>query len=221
MLAVSQCPVCQGKTFSEFLSCTDHTVSHETFHLVKCENCGLVITAPRPDDSALSKYYLSDDYISHSNRSQSLLDKTYKFMRNFTLRWKVDLIQTNVTPSGPPTLKLLDFGCGTGEFLHQADRHGFQATGVEPSPVARAQAISLTNRSVHPDICLVNEKFHVITLWHVLEHIPDLNDILSHLTQRLEKNGIIFIARSEERRVGKECISRWAVDQYSKKRKDR
>ena len=194
MLAITQCPICQGKNFSEYLHCTDYTVSHETFTIVKCNSCGFLLTSPRPNDSDLGKYYLSDDYISHSNKSTSLVDQIYKISRSFTLKWKINLVKSNLNFNENATPRLLDFGCGTGEFLLKSKQHGFHVTGVEPSSIARDQATSLIQEKVSPDITNAEGTFDVITLWHVLEHIPDLNTIIEQLRSRLSKNGTMFIA---------------------------
>jgi 2-polyprenyl-3-methyl-5-hydroxy-6-metoxy-1,4-benzoquinol methylase len=190
ILEINQCPVCEGKTFTPYLRCIDHTVSHETFQLVQCETCEFILTSPRPDNESLSKYYLSDDYISHSNRSATLIDKAYQLSRNFSLRWKINLVRGD----SRETKKLLDFGCGTGEFLHAAKTNGFQVSGVEPSDIARSQASKLTNKKIRESVDEVEESFDVITLWHVIEHVPDLNVLIEQLKSRLAKNGTMFIA---------------------------
>jgi len=194
ILKITHCPICEGKTFTPYLSCTDYTVSHETFHLVKCETCQFIITSPRPDNEELSKYYLSDEYISHSNTSTSLIDKIYQISRNFSLQWKVDLIKSTSASRETTAKKILDFGCGTGEFLKEAKKNGYSITGVEPSDIARAQATELTEEKIHESISDAEGPFDFITLWHVLEHVPDLNDLLLKLSRLLTKNGTMFIA---------------------------
>ncbi len=193
MQHVTECPVCQESNFSYFLSCKDHTVSHETFQLLKCTGCSFVITTPRPDEKELDKYYLSDAYISHSNKSLSLIDKVYKVSRMFTLKWKYNLIRKYSVLSETPA-SILDFGCGTGAFLQECEKHKMRATGVEPSAIARTQAIQNTSAQIVPDIQDVQDKFDVITLWHVLEHVGKLNDTVHKLKNQLKESGTMFIA---------------------------
>lgn len=193
MYSIKVCPVCDGKVLEPFLSCTDHTVSHETFQLVKCVSCSFIITSPRPADNDLGKYYLSDDYISHSAKSTSLFDKVYKISRLFTLRWKINLIKDN-SANPPQPIRLLDYGCGTGDFLNTAKKNNFTICGVEPSSVARAHASILTGNKILEAIEETEERFNTITLWHVLEHIPDLNEKIAALKNRLAINGTMFIA---------------------------
>jgi 2-polyprenyl-3-methyl-5-hydroxy-6-metoxy-1,4-benzoquinol methylase len=193
MVPVTQCPVCEGKSFSPYLICEDHTVSHETFILIKCEACHFVITSPRPESEALGHYYLSDDYISHAKKSKSIFDIVYKISRLYTLRWKLNLIKENILNEKVPG-KILDFGCGTGEFLEKCRQGGFHTTGVEPSDTARMHASALTATNIYRSADEVNDTFHVITLWHVLEHIPDLNESIHQLKGKLKKDGTMFIA---------------------------
>jgi 2-polyprenyl-3-methyl-5-hydroxy-6-metoxy-1,4-benzoquinol methylase len=191
MLKITQCPICEGKSFTPYLTCIDHTVSHETFQLVKCENCQFIITSPRPENDVLGKYYISDDYISHSNRSSTVVEKVYQFARNYSLNWKVGLLNKY---SRRLEKTLLDYGCGTGEFLSRAKSHGYAIRGVEPSGVARHQAETLTNEKIAETVEQVNDNFDAITLWHVLEHVPNLNEVMSRLKSSLKETGTMFIA---------------------------
>jgi SAM-dependent methyltransferase len=193
MHQIATCPICKSNTFSGFLICKDHTVSHETFNLVKCKTCGFVLTNPRPENSQLSKYYESSDYISHSNTSSSLFDKVYQISRHLTLSWKISLI-TKYLRKDSTIPSVLDYGCGTGEFLSVCCYKRFATAGVEPSQTARSQAASRTNSDIASDVSQISDTFDVITLWHVLEHIHDLNEKISVLKSLLKKNGTMFIA---------------------------
>jgi 2-polyprenyl-3-methyl-5-hydroxy-6-metoxy-1,4-benzoquinol methylase len=173
------------------MTCIDHTVSHETFQLVRCESCGFIMTSPRPENSALGKYYMSEDYISHSNRSSSVIEKIYQIARIVSLERKINLVNRHLLS---PEKRLLDYGCGTGEFLNHARKKGFKIQGVEPSSIARQQAQKLTHEKISETIAEVENQFDAITLWHVLEHIPDINKVIGQLKSILTKNGTIFIA---------------------------
>ncbi len=190
MEEVKSCPVCNGTIFKDYLHCTDYTVSHEIFHLKSC-TCELIITSPRPDNQTIGNYYLSDDYISHSNKAETLIDKIYLLARKYTLKQKLNLISVyNANPG-----KLLDFGCGTGEFLRTCKSAGWRVSGVEPSAIARTKAIENTNENIVASFTqLTDNQFDIITLWHVLEHVPDLNDTLQVLASRLNQSGTICIA---------------------------
>ncbi len=184
---VEACPVCKQKLFKSFLTCKDYTASGESFHVEQCVNCGFTITNPRPPEAQAGKYYQSDSYISHTSAAAGIMDYIYLIMRKFTLIWKYNLIKHQLS-----TKTLLDMGCGTGNFLNYCVKSGVDAYGVEPS--LDAQAIARNKHIVQSLDDLPDSKFNVITLWHVLEHIYNLEGILSQLKTRLAENGTIFIA---------------------------
>jgi len=188
---VTACPVCQHTAFNPFLTCEDHTVTHETFDLQQCRQCRFVLTNPRPANGNLSRYYQSPDYISHSNRSQTLFDRVYQFARTITLRWKYTIVQKH-SLDRPETL--LDFGCGTGSFLQYCQTKGINITGVEPDSGARTIAQNNTQAKISASLDDVQGSFHAITLWHVLEHVDSLNETVIRLRQLLRETGTMFIA---------------------------
>lgn len=191
MKVLSECPVCHHTDFTPLFTCEDYTVSHETFQLTGCEHCGLVMTNPQPDDDQLEKYYHSDAYISHSNKSLTITDRVYKIARTFTLNWKYRLIQRH---AAAPPQSVLDFGCGTGSFLRTCKLRHMKISGVEPSDTARQLAIQTTGAHIAPTLDNITDRFDVITLWHVLEHVSNFNDTIHQLRNRLAENGTIFIA---------------------------
>lgn len=192
MIHVTSCPICGNNTFQDIFSCKDYTVSHESFKLIKCQQCHFLITSPRPDDNVLGKYYLSEDYISHTNEAKSIIDKVYLVARNYTLAWKRKLI---LTYTNQVQSKLLDYGCGTGAFIQATAQDGWKAFGIEPSNEARAEAKKVTQSKVYQSLTEIdNHTFDAITLWHVLEHVSDLNNLLQKLKSILSENGTMFIA---------------------------
>jgi len=151
--------------------------------------CNLVITSPRPGNEELGKYYESADYISHTSKANSLIDKLYLIARNFTLRKKRKLASKLQLQKG----NLLDVGCGTGDFLHTCRDDGWNVQGVEPSESARKLA-SQKGITTAESIDLVKGSFQLITLWHVLEHVPDLNETLNKLYNLLAPAGTLLLA---------------------------
>jgi 2-polyprenyl-3-methyl-5-hydroxy-6-metoxy-1,4-benzoquinol methylase len=192
MKELKSCPVCESISFQNFITTKDYTVSRETFAVVKCDRCGFVFTNPIPDPERLGDYYLSDDYISHSKKATGLIDKIYHLARRFTLKWKLDLIRKY---AGTDAKTILDYGCGTGDFLKACKDNGWVVTGVEPSEKARQLAIDQTHEKIAtslPDV--KTDEFSTITLWHVLEHIEHLNTTLEQLKVKLSQNGTLLIA---------------------------
>jgi SAM-dependent methyltransferase len=140
----------------------------------------------------LEAYYLSDAYISHNTQASNIVDHVYKLARKFTLRWKHDLIRKYYNGN---TRKLLDYGCGTGTFLQSSLARGWSITGVEPSPIARDIASNNTGTLIAAKLSEIGiADYDIITLWHVLEHVPDLNETLQSLHSKLANNGFMFIA---------------------------
>ncbi len=176
------------------LTCKDYTVSNENFDLILDENLDMLITSPQPKEEELSKYYESEAYISHTDASKSLFDKVYQTVKNYTIKQKVKLI--NSLNSENKTI--LDIGCGTGDFLEACKKSEWKIAGVEPNKRARDLTIKKTENGIHPDIEKVLEntsnKFDVITMWHVLEHVPNLQEYINSLTKLLKPNGVLIIA---------------------------
>ncbi len=187
---IEACPLCNNPAFEPFLVCKDYTSSLEHFSLVRCSSCSFVFLNPRPDAVSLPAYYESREYISHSRKPTGPIDLIYLFARNFTLRWKTRLIKKYKSK-----ISILDFGCGTGGFLRACQRQGWQISGVEPSEKARHYAKELTGASIERDLApFQRRQFDVISLWHVLEHVPDLRKKVAEIKAVLKDDGIIFIA---------------------------
>ncbi|WP_412559593.1 class I SAM-dependent methyltransferase [Winogradskyella sp. MIT101101] len=176
-----------------YLTVKDHSVSGETFQLLYNDELDMLETFPQPKAENLSDYYNSENYISHTDTKRNLLERVYHIVRSISLKRKLKLI--NAFKSEDKTL--LDIGCGTGDFLETAQNDGWQITGIEPNKNARQIANSKTNNSVFEIDHLADleqNTFDVITLWHVLEHLPNL-DMHAKLFKRLLKpNGRLVIA---------------------------
>ncbi len=186
---VDQCPLCGQETADNFLIVKDHFLTGEDFHLARCTNCSLVYTNPRPSLRTLSRYYDSKDYLSHKS-SFSLLGIAYRIFRSYNIRYKHQILKKHIKPSS-----VLDYGCGTGSFLSSFDK-SLKVIGVEPNPDARAYCISQHHLEVHENLDQIdkNSRFDLITLWHVLEHVYDLNETFALLRKYLSKEGVMVIA---------------------------
>ena len=211
---LSACPVCFSEDFQPVLKVSDRLVSRETFDIAECKNCSLRFTNPRPNNEDLGKYYESEDYISHTNEANTLVNKIYKLARHFTLASKRRLIQKN--SSGK---KLLDIGCGTGHFISHCDQKGWECTGVEPDKAAREIAVNENNLNVYPGIeNITKQDYDRITLWHVLEHLPNLYDSLESISKLLKTDGKLFIAvpnyLAYEQKVFKEYWAAYDVPRH-------
>ncbi len=191
-----------------FISTQDFSVSNESFDLVLDEELEMLITTPQPSTDNLGKYYESDSYISHTDSKQTFFDKIYQIVKSFTISQKVKLINHSTIKSDQKTL--LDIGCGTGDFLVASQKKGWKVFGVEPNQKAiqiaknklnemsvRAQSRTLPfekNQIINSIDEFKNKQFDCITMWHVLEHIPDLKNYISSLKKLLKPNGTLIIA---------------------------
>ncbi|WP_026260649.1 class I SAM-dependent methyltransferase [Spirosoma luteum] len=192
MEAVTECPICDNVEFKSYLTCRDYLVSNEKFIIQECISCGFRLTNPRPDDKSIGNYYKSENYVSHNDESGGFINVIYRTVRSYTLSSKTRLIKKINGGEG----KLLDVGCGTGSFLEACKSSGWQIAGVETDSTVKALAQEKLKIQVHQDLSEIpnKESFNVITLWHVLEHIPNLNDAVRRLSMMLAPNGTLIIA---------------------------
>ena len=173
-----------------FLTVEDYSVSKETFDLYHDEVLDMLITFPQPSLENLGKYYESVDYISHTDSKRSLFEKAYHFIKSIALKNKLELINSLQPNKG----RILDIGAGTGDFLSVAKQNGWQTIGVEPSEKAKAIAINKGVSFVKQTSELENNSFDVISMWHVLEHVPNLDTQIKELKRLLKPNGTLIIA---------------------------
>ncbi len=171
-----------------YLKTKDFLITGEEFQLEYNSDLDMLVTKPQPEN--LDLYYESDAYISHSDASVSFLDKIYQIVKKYSIQKKVSLI-TSYTVSNK---NVLDVGAGTGDFLLGAKNAGWQVCGMEPNTTAITKALE-KGITLYPDFSqLENKKFNVITLWHVLEHLPNLEDQIQNLKNLLTENGTLIIA---------------------------
>ena len=187
---LEECPICSNKRFDNYLICDDHSVSKESFALVKCTKCSLILTNPRPKEESIGQYYESDEYISHTDSANTLTNFLYKIVRSYTLRKKATLIKRKNKGIG----KVLDYGCGTGDFLMKCKKDGWEVEGVEPDDKARKLAQQKSDIPLHSNLATLDENFDIITAWHVVEHISDLANTIKSLKKKLKDGGYFIIA---------------------------
>ena len=150
------------------------------------------MTNPRPNKNNVGLYYKSDQYISHNDAGGGIINTIYRAIRSYTLQSKLSLINKLNHGTG----RILDVGCGTGAFLETCKAGGWHVMGVEPDLNAREVSITKlkTNISADLDTLAGSEPFDVISLWHVLEHVPELNKAITQIHQLLADKGTLLIA---------------------------
>jgi 2-polyprenyl-3-methyl-5-hydroxy-6-metoxy-1,4-benzoquinol methylase len=172
-----------------FLNVKDYSVSQETFELLHDEELDMLITHPQPSLEKLPSYYESLDYISHTDGNKSLFEKMYQFVKSIALKTKLILINSE-SPKG----RILDIGAGVGDFLSVCKNDGWQTIGIEPSEKAKAIAINKGVSFVENLSELESNSFDIITMWHVLEHVPDLEHQIKELKRLIKPTGTVIIA---------------------------
>jgi len=187
------CPACGERKLQDFLLCQDHTVSKEFFQIQSCQECGFRFTNPRPQEEHIAPYYASEEYISHSNTRKGLFNSIYQVVRYFTLRGKVNkVLRACLGEQG----KLLDIGCGTGHFLEIAKQKNWEVAGMEPDAQARQQAEERLGQKIYTNLQEIEGRdlYDAITLWHVLEHVHQLDRMLLKIKSLLKPGGKVLIA---------------------------
>jgi 2-polyprenyl-3-methyl-5-hydroxy-6-metoxy-1,4-benzoquinol methylase len=190
----SDCPVCRSNKISPVLTAVDYTVSKEEFSIWHCDNCSLRFTQSIPEQSGIGRYYQSAEYISHSDTGKGIINRLYHIVRKRTLAGKRKLIQNS---TGLRKGHILDVGAGTGAFLNEMKTAMWSTTGIEPDTGAREMAKKLYNLELgdpHTLFDLPQDNYDAITLWHVLEHVHDLNGYIVRLKKLLKSTGKLFIA---------------------------
>ena len=181
------------KTHKTHIALKDYSVSGEVFEILEDPSLNLLYTHPKPDDQTLKAYYPDTGYISHTNQLKTLIDVLYHTVRYFSLKRKVRLLAPFKSKKG----SLLDVGAGTGHFIRAAKKDGWDVKGIEPNSTAREIANTKSHNSVFGEKMLSGfptASFDVITLWHVLEHLPNLEEDIKTFKKILKPNGRIIVA---------------------------
>ncbi len=171
-----------------YLKTLDHSVSKEAFDLYWDEDLDMLCTRPQPQD--LAPYYDSGDYISHTDAKNSLFERIYQAVKRINLNSKLQYIDNQ----NDKIKTLLDIGAGTGDFLLKAKSKGFQVQGMEPNAKARELALQKGVALAADWNQIPADSYRYITLWHVLEHLPDLETEIQRIVSHLEPDGTLIVA---------------------------
>lgn len=195
------CPNCQNANttflFEAFNTHGAKRLSKEKFKILRCNDCGLVFPQVIWDHKLFKKYYPPNYYYPKSSPGNFLQNK-YELLCLYHLKWMVG----NILKGG----KVLDFGCGLGRFLSFLPSH-FEKYGIEINP----QAVQFIKRH-SPEIKIFSNlsrlperntlKFDLITLWHVLEHLDNPQEILVQLVNLLKKEGYLILSTPNSSSLG-------------------
>ena len=173
-----------------FITVKDFSVSGESFSLLLNEEYQILKTHPQPTLDKLGSYYEFEDYISHTDGKRTLFEKMYHFIKRKAIRDKVSLINSHQPLKG----RILDIGAGTGDFLLECKNQNWDILGIEPNDKAKGIAVGKGIKFGDTIEKLESNSFDVITMWHVLEHVPDVEHQVAELKRLLKPSGTIIIA---------------------------
>ena len=203
-VTVNICPVCGCGNHKPVFECKDYFALGETFMIKQCDACGFRFTDNFPDEEEIGRYYKADDYVSHTDTQAGLINKIYHFARSIMLKQKGRLAEGIYKENGVDVngedKNLLDIGCGTGYFLNEMKSRGWKVKGVEKSADAREVAEKNFGIELADDISVLSsdvsnkQRFDIITLWHVLEHLHDVNGALKNIREMLKDEGTLILA---------------------------
>jgi SAM-dependent methyltransferase len=178
------CPACNS---------TDSKPAYqvESFQIVRCKTCCLVyLLNPPSDDAIYEQYYAGEDPDPNNYRSNS---------PNASLAelWTLNAQRIKVLKRLQPKGTLLDIGCGYGFFLKSAVEAGYFVQGIDISKHAVEFAnnslnVPATVSAIH-ELLNNGQQYHIVTLWHVLEHFPDPYLALRTVRNLLLEDGICIL----------------------------
>jgi SAM-dependent methyltransferase len=164
-----------------------------SYHIIYCSACDLVQTAEQLDAVSPAYRNLDEGDINEGRLWCQGKHKMKAFRQWHNLMGKFQKSSLGAT-------RLLDVGCGTGGFLHFARECGFELYGYDASQAQANYArkdLPNVRKALRPteylnSLSQDNLKFHVVTLWDVLEHIRTPLDLLSQLRLILDEKGLLF-----------------------------
>ena len=175
------CPVCEGQR-------QVRVVEHNGLHVVRCPVCGQQFVWPVPSDTQLAAIY-DQAYYQGSHRSVGFSDYNgLTGARERMFRRHLRRLERYRRPG-----RVLDVGCATGDFLKAAQRHGWEAVGVDPSPArehALAAGLPIVGRTID-DADVDTQSIDLVTFWDVLEHLQDPVQALRRAAALLVPDGIV------------------------------
>ncbi len=194
------CPICGSGGVWWFATASDRLFGLVPghFRLYRCLSCACIFQHPLPDPAAIYSFYPPEYWWQEDPRSKlslalSRMESTY---REFVAGDHVRFLQRYL-PLEDNRRTLLDIGCGSGTFLHLARCRGFQPHGMDVSERAVAAAREQYQLPVRQggigSQAWEGHRFDVVTMFHVLEHLPDPRDALIYAAGLLKPEGRLIL----------------------------
>ena len=177
------------KSTHKTIEVQDHLVSGEIF-LIRFDSTGNLGRTIVRDDINLSDYYPDDDYVSHQEQPKGFKGVLYAAAQKIMLKFKLKVLRSDSKQN-----KVLDIGGGIGVFASFLKAHGFDVSLTEPNLKARQSAAKKGIKSyANIDDVPLKETYSILTLWHVLEHVSELDFTLQKYSKLLKINGLLILA---------------------------
>lgn len=177
--AVEVCPGC-GERQSVALMQAEDFLTLDPFGVVHCRACSLCYIEDPPEPDSMSRYY-PDSYFG----------KRHAVLPGFFMQLRV-----NKLPPLPKGGRLLDIGCGAGDFVLRCRGAGWQVAGVEQrgAPIMQLKdSLGLDVIELDDLASLADASFDVVTIWHVFEHLAEPREVLRHIRRILKPNGVLVL----------------------------
>lgn len=199
------CPVCSSKDTRKSLTAS-HThggtlLDTKKFHYYMCQRCNAIFLIDTTfNKSYYDTYYNFEGYYGENAGIKKVIEN---FLDKCSQANKRSIITSSIDKKGK--IKILDVGAGEGKFLSSLDSSHFDKYGIEldkkSSEICREKGLTVYNEDIlKKDFS--NKKFDIITLWHVVEHIPHPPKLMKKLSTLLAKNGRIIISTPNTKCLG-------------------
>jgi glycosyltransferase involved in cell wall biosynthesis/SAM-dependent methyltransferase len=184
--AVKTCHVCEGTRIYYLFSAGDYRV-------VRCDDCGLVFLNPQPADEELARIYNEDYFLG--SESEEGRRAAGEIKQATASGYLTEIARYQGSAKG----RLLEVGCGDGDFLELAEAGGWDVTGIEYSPAASERALHRLKRGrVHcgelAQAALPADQFDLCVVSDVLEHVRSPLGFLREIHRVLKPGGTLFVA---------------------------
>lgn len=206
-LEYTNCDLCGENRTNLFLE-AESEVNKEKFRIVRCDNCGLIYLNPRPVKEIIGRYYPVESYYSYQDFTDKKLNyrewlkqvslEGYYNSKNVFKKFLSWLLVRNFLIVVPKGIKgrLLDIGCGSGEFLNQMKNFGWEVYGVE----INQESADMGNKRGLNIFCgelggadFPQNYFDIMILSQTLEHVYSPGAYLEKIYQLLKEEGLLII----------------------------
>ncbi len=196
-VVINNCTLCQSGNIQKIFIARNQHGRHlldgkDTFPVYSCGACGSVFLGGLVIDSNYYKNYYKLGY--YEQVGGSVLARLVTALSKFSVYVKQKLILVSVGKKDGSKVSILDVGCGSGGFLSKLDTGKFIKTGIEINPegaaLCRKNGLEVYDLTIL-DIDFGGRVFDVVTMWHVLEHVPNPVEVLKKISTILSRNGVL------------------------------